>query len=184
MHICVDFHARQSKEYIINTFLWCFHYGVQDIRLQRRSIFESFNRVTCRLFFQVSETPTKTMYQTTDLCEGRRVGDSPNRLWKEHHLSASPESVGTLWDAQRHGLDLSFCANLPRQLLRQCNPGGRGYFLSGPPPPPSFLPFSFIGGRGRGAWSQATVILYWFIYSEAAVKRHDSTSCSFQFSHE
>ena len=71
------------------------HYGVQDKRLYWISIFESFSRITCRLFFQVSQTRTKRVHQTTYLCEGRRVGDSPNRLWEEYYLSA-PETPKVL----------------------------------------------------------------------------------------
>ena len=35
----------------------------------------------------------KPVHQTTYLCEGRHVGDSPNRLWEENYLSAPSESV-------------------------------------------------------------------------------------------
>ena len=87
----------------------------------------------------------------------------PTGFGKEHHLSASPESVGTLCDPQRHGLDLSsrFCANLPRQLLRQCNPGGGGTpilsymsmcrtFYQALLPLLPFSHFLLLGGGGGG----------------------------------
>ena len=126
------------------------------------------------------------MYQTTDLCEGRRVGGSPNRLCKEHHLSAPLESVAhcgirsnTVWiyhafvqicqencsaSARIISSELFVlcCLNAPYHCINvtilidlkmTCDRGQkatRQEFVSGPPSPPSLLPFSFVEGEGEG----------------------------------